>query len=52
MEQFECILDTEEVEALPLTNIPVEDENQVHDGVHPCTDTTCPCQQYGYEVQA
>jgi hypothetical protein len=24
----------------------------VHDGVHPCTDASCPCQQYGYEVQA
>lgn len=50
---FDCIQDTEIVEVLPLTNIPVEDENCVHDGINPCGDPACPCAFYGYEeVQA
>ena len=49
MEQFDCILNTEEVEALPLTNIPIEDDAPIHDGINPCGDPTCYCAFYGYE---
>lgn len=38
----------EEVEVLPLRNIPVEDDDMIHDGVNPCGDPDCPCAIYGY----
>lgn len=43
----------EEVEVLPLRNIPVEyevDEERIHDGVNPCGRYGCPCMTYGYGV--
>lgn len=43
----------EEVEVLPLRNIPVSyelDEERIHDGVHPCGRYGCPCMTYGYGV--
>lgn len=44
------IPEPEEVEVFPLRNIPVEDDNRIHDGVNPCGDPTCPCAAYGYGV--
>lgn len=41
------------MDLMPLQDIPVEDDDQVHDGIHPCGDPACPCATYGYEeVQA
>lgn len=43
----------EEVEVLPLRNIPVEyevDEERIHDGINPCGRYGCPCMTYGYGI--
>lgn len=42
--------ESEEVEVFPLTNIPVECDERIHDGVNPCGDPTCYCALYGYGV--
>lgn len=47
------IPETEEVEVLPLRNIPVSyelDEERIHDGINPCGRYGCPCMTFGYGI--
>ena len=38
-----------ELEVFPLHDIPVTMEDApIHDGINPCHDISCPCQNYGY----